>query len=227
MADKSDIMLFFILNRLLFAINSSQYIKTLEDKEKKCIFESLVSRIKEDEYFTKFDRDTNDNLYKILNYFRDIYKDEESYSKINDAIGVLNDYDDDVTSYVIQFDLRYSTIFNRLYRHKMIRNNFEVVQTLVGQSVANDLTFFYDLDNLDFDEFTEVYGNYLLSISNITYLINAFPHLLKDYKFLIKISDLLDHNKSYAEKDSKNNDVLYASSERTLRKIDKVLKRIK
>lgn len=217
----------FVLTRLLFADDYIESLNNMDNNSKKFIFESVVANIMADVLFTKFDENVNDRLYNILNYFRNYYRNDESFNKINDAIALLNQNNYEPNAYIRQFDLRYNTIFGIISRRNLIRNNYEVVKTLVKQSIVNDLPFFYDINNLNGVEFNKTYGNNLVHVSNATYLLNVFPFIFSDSMALIKIYNLLAYNMDCNETDIIDNDFIYSGSSMTLKKINKMLKKNK
>ena len=227
MINKDEILFSFVLTRLLFADDYIESLNNMDDNEKKFVFESVVANIMTDTFFTKFDKSVNDRLYNILNYYRDTYKDEESFSKMNDAIEVLNNQDNSICVYPTQFESRYETIFNKRYRKKLIKEELQVVKVLVEQSILNDLPFFYDIDHLKGPEFNEVYGNNLTYISNATYLVNIFPEVFNDSMTLIKIHNLLAYNVECSKSNIKENPFVYSGSCMTLKKIYKMIKKNK
>lgn len=224
---KGDIIFSFILTRLLFADNYMDSLNSLVGEQKKLVFESMIANIMTDVIFTKFDESVNSRLFDILNYYRDIYKDEVSFEKINDAISVLNKNEFEPNVYPTQFELRYNTIFGNRTRKNFLKKNYEIVKQLVEQSIINDLSFFYDIDKLKGPEFNETYGNDVVSVSNAAYLINMFPEIFNDSMVLIKVHNLLAYNMDCTRNDLKNNAVLYSGSAMTLKKIYKMIKKNK
>lgn len=224
---KDQIMFSFILTRLLFADDYIESLNNMAENEKKFVFESIISNVMADTFFTKFDKGVDDRLYNILNYYRNIYKNEESFEKINDAIEIINNQDESICVYPTQFESRYETIFNKRYRKKLIAEQLKTIKVLVEQSIINDLPFFYDIDHLKGPEFNSTYGNSLLSISNATYLLNTFPEIFNDSMTLIKVHNLLSYNVECTKSDVKANPLVYAGSCMTLKKIYKMIKKNK
>ena len=83
-----DIMYSFCLTRLLFCDNYEEEIKHFNENSRYDLFQNICYNILADQFFTKLDENVSNRLYNILSLFRDMYKDEESYNLINQAIGV-------------------------------------------------------------------------------------------------------------------------------------------
>lgn len=224
---KDQIMFSFILTRLLFADDYKESLDKMDNSARRMVFESMIANVKRDIFFTKLDDNVNNRLYNILNYFRNLYKDDKSYAKINDAIEIINNQDNLICAYPTQFNSRYETIFNKKYRNKLIKKNLEVVKYLVQESILNDLPFFYDIDHLKGPEFNETYGNNLIYISNATHLVNTFPEIFNDSVVLIKIHNLLAYNVDMNKQSVKDNPFVYSGSCMTLKKIYKMIEKNK
>lgn len=224
---KEQIMLSMILQRSLFVDDFSSSLNNMDNIAKKMFFEGFTANIKADIYFTKLDENVNNRLYNILGYYRDLYDDEYSLTKINDSIAVLNRREFLPSAYNLQFQLRYDTIYNKRIRNKFLKYSFDDVKELVSHSVINDLQIFYDIDKLKGKEFNETYGNNLISISNVEYLLNVFPNIFYDSMVLIKLYNLLMYNIDSNQDDISNNLQLYSGSVKTLKKLDKMIKKNK
>ena len=222
--NRNVIHLNYVISFLVFSGEYKETISNLDEMFRRDAFENLCFYIQNNYFITEFDSNITNNLYHILNYFREFYHDSADVDLINNSIATLNKLNNKKSIYVPEFNCRFKYIYNFRSRRDIIKHDMDYLKDSVNLSIINDVIFLENLFALDTFEFCEENKEKIIPLTNIMALMNDYPMIFKDEELVSKMLELLKINIENNSNKNKYSNKLYLSSVLTEGKVLKKMR---
>lgn len=173
------------------------------------------------------------NLYRLLELFRDRFKDNDIINKTNELRSILNLSKEANALEMLseEFRVRCLDILPKGQRKKYCYCYTNVVDEIVNRSISYDYYFFDSLIRQDKETFMNTHSGQYIPLTNLSNLLYRYPMILKDKVVIDRLLELLNQNieiskdlrKRGLEQDGDLEDVYY-ESRLCLKKIKKIQK---
>ena len=136
------------------------------------------------------------NLYRLLEIFRDRFKDNDIIDKTNELRLILNSSKETNALELLgeEFRVRYLDIMPKRERKKYRCCYTNVVEDLINRSISYDYYFFNSLIRQDKETFMNTHSGKYIALTNLSNLLHHYPMILKDKMIIDRLLELLNQN---------------------------------
>lgn len=168
----------------------------LTDEKLMKVLEIIEVNIKHNYEQQIYRTSVKENLYKLLEIFRDRFKDNDIIDKTNELRLILNSSKEANALEVLgeEFRVRYLDIMPKIKRKKYHYCYTDVVEDLISRSISYDYYFFNSLMRQDKETFMNTNSGKYVSLTNLSNLLYRYPMILKDKMIIDRLLELLNQN---------------------------------
>ncbi len=168
----------------------------LTDEQLMKVLEIIEANIKHNYEQQIYRASVKENLYKLLEIFRDRFKDNDIIDKTNELRLILNLSKETNALEVLreEFRVRYLDIMPKGKRKKYRYCYTDVVEDLISRSISYDYYFFDSLIGQDKENFMNMNSGKYIPLTNLSNLLYRYPMILKDKMIIDRLLELLNQN---------------------------------
>lgn len=185
----------FEINVIIYNHDFLNKLKEYDDEKLLQILDKLSEPIGINEEIHMYSKLEKDNLYDVLTYYRERFKNEEVYNKVNEYIRILNSSNDQFSGYYYlgQYHVRYG-VYEKYRKIAKEGINIDIIKEKTFASMINDYNFLFQLLYLDSAEFVLNNLGSELAFSNLNNLLFRYCYFILDPTLANKVMALLESN---------------------------------
>ena len=194
--DTSLLLQLFATENIMYDPSYYDKAMTLNDDGLMEVLSILEVNIKHNYEQQIYPSSVKNNLYRLLQIYRDKYKNEAIINKTNELRSILNTSGEDniLDALRKEFRIRFLDIMPNRQRKNYCYCYRDKIETLVNQSISYDYYFFKSLVHEDKKEFIDIQRGRYIPLTNLSNLLYEFPFILKDKTTISKLLELLYEN---------------------------------